>query len=414
MPFELLEDEISTQEQPSFLSEVGRQTGRTTLRAAETAAGLPGDILSLINDYISGPLTSKITGKETIPYEELGIAKALPTSQQLRKGHEKQFGEKIKPENKIEELGDELIETVTSIFSPGAAIKRGAGLLKGLGSATLKGIGAITAKEVVKNLTADEKKGSYAKLGALTLLSFIDKKGAAKAIGEGYEPLSQRVTQLNPVNANFLENNLNSLKSKMLKGTQAPSEKFIIDEVDAVLQKIKNGKISPEELWASKRSLNEKMTNLLFSTPEKAAQQRARKLSQVISHDLDDTLALTKSQDPKFFKDLKAWNHAYKTVADSNFIARWAEKNINLAGVSPHVAMLYGIPIAKTVGAAAIPYTTGKIVYRIMKDPKLAKHYMGSLAAATAEDASTFNKELRILDKEIKKKEKSDRFILVD
>lgn len=414
MVFELMEEEVQEQPEQSFLEETGRHAGRTALRVGETIAGLPGDIFSLINDYISGPLTSKITGEETIPYEKLEFAKILPTSQQLKKGHEKQFGESIKPENKIEKLGDELTETVTSIFSPGAAIKKGVGLGKTLVNSTLKGIGAIAAKEAVQDLTANEQKGSYAKLGALALLSLMDKKGAAKAIADGYKPLAERVTQLNPVNARALETNLNSLKNKMLKGTLAPSEKFIVDEVDEILKKIKNGQITPEELWASKRSLNEKMTKMLFEIPEKVTQQRARKLSHVISKQLDEGLALTKAQDPKFYKELKSWNQAYGAVAQSNFIARWAEKNLKFTPLNYHLSQLFGLPGVKTASAAVVPYSATKIAYRMMKSPKLAKHYMKVLAAAAAEDASTFNKEFKKLDQNLSQENKKDRFELID
>jgi hypothetical protein len=414
MPFTLLDDDpTQPEEEPSFVQEALRHAGRTAVRVGEQVAGYPGDILSLVNEYISGPPTAALTGKEQIPYEELGISSILPTSEQLRKGHEKQFGESVKPKNKIESFGDDVIGTATSIFSPGGLIKKGVALGKGMATALFKSIGAHTAKEAVKDWTGSDKKGAMAHLGALTLLSFVDKKGAAKAISDGYKPLEARAAQLMPVPATKLENSLNNLKSKVSKGTLAPSEKFIVDEVDAVLSKIKRGQITPEEAWASKRSLNEKLSSVLYQTPGKS-QPRARKLASEISHELDNALKLTEKQDPKFYKELKGWNSAYKAVADSNLVSRWVEKNLKHTPVTTGLLHMFGGPAASTLGVAAVPYFGMKVAYRVAKSPKLLAHYSKALAAAAAEDAVSFDRQLKLMDKELQNEEKKSKFSLID
>lgn len=413
MAFELLREQIPETEEPSLGQEIKRHAGRTAARIGENIAGAPGDILSLINEYIAGPAATAITGEEQIPYEELEISKVLPTSEKLKAGHEKEFGEAVKPQNKVESFFDDVVSTATSIFSPGATLKRGVGLGKNVLSSLFKSVGAHTAKETVKDFTGSEEKGVAAQIGALTLLSFIDKKGAAKAISEGYKPLEARAASLLPVSANKLENTLSNLKSKMQKGTQAPSEKFIIDEVDAVLDKIKNGKITPEEAWASKRSLNEKLSKVLFDTPYKS-QPRARKLASIIGSELDDALALTKSQDPSFYKDLKGWNTAYKAMADSNVVSKWVEKNLKYTPMSVGLLNMFGGTIGAVAGTAALPYQAIKTSYRIAKSPKLASHYSKALGLAFSEDAVSFNKQLKLLDKEIQNDENKDRWKIVD
>lgn len=410
MPYELISDEPLADEK-SYGSEALRHTSRTASRIGEQAAGFPGDILSLINDYIAGPSVSGFTGNEPIPYEELGISGFLPTSGQLRKKHEAAAGEYVKPQNKVEKFTDDLFSDATSLFLPG---KKGTGILKSGGAALAKSVGANLAKEQVKDLTGDEKKGAYAHLGTLALLSFIDKPGAAKAISEGFKPLESRVTQLSPVSASKLESSLNNLKSKMMKGTQAPSEKFVIDEIDAVLSKIKGGKITPEEAWAAKRSLNEKLAKVLFEMPQKGTQVRARALATQISHELDDALKLTQKQDPKFYKDLKAWNKAYGTMAESNVVSRWVENNLKYSPVTAGLLHAFGSPIGTSTAGAIVPYQIGKVIYRMATSPKLAQHYAKTMALAGVQDARAFNKQLKILDQEIQKEEKKDRFILVD
>lgn len=414
MPYELMEDTPVMQEpqEPSFGQEALRHAGRTALRVGEQVAGFPGDILSLVHEYISGPLAKKTMGEEQRPYEELPISSILPSSEQFRKGHEKQFGEAVKPKNDIEKASDEIFSTATSIFTPGGFAK-GFKFGKGIVNSLLKSIGAHSAKEMIKDWTGSEKKGAMAHLGALTLLSFIDKKGAAKAIGEGYKPLEKRATELLPVSANKLESSLSNLKSKMMKGTQAPSEKFIIDEVDAVLSKIKEGKITPEEAWASKRSLNEKLSSILYQTAGKS-QPRAKKLASIISHELDDALSQTKAQDPNFYKELKSWNTAYKVLSDSNFVSKWVEKNLKHTPVSAGLIHMFGGPIGTVAGVAAAPYQGIKLAYRFAKSPKLASHYSKALAMAAAEDSISFNREIKLLDNELKKEEKKDKFILMD
>lgn len=410
MPFELYEDDVQQQNAPeeSFGSEAIRHIGRTATRIGEQIAGTPGDILSLINEYIAAPVASKITGGKEIPYEELGISSLLPTSQTLQKGHEKELGESVKPKNKVEGFFDDVFRTATSLFSPGAVIKKGSGVLKGIGASLFKSTGAHLAKEATEDLTADEKKGTYAHLGALSLLSFLDKKGAAKAISEGYKPLEQKARQMAPLNANLLETNLNNLKSKMKKGTLAPSEKFVVDEVDAVLDKIKNGTITAEEAWASKRSLNEKLAELHYENP------RARVLAKGINAELKEVLYETEKQDPKFFKELKAWDKAYQTVAESKIVSKWVEKNVKYAPVAAPLLKLFGSSIGTVASGSVLPYQALKVAYRIAKSPKLASHYSKSLAAAVAEDSISFNRELKKLDQALQKENKKDQWEPID
>lgn len=410
MPFELLPEEVSPESSESFGSQALRGSARTASRIGEQIAGAPGDIFSLINDFIAKPAVESITGKPGVSYEETLLGKILPTTFEHRKRTTQTIGKTIEPQNKLEKFFDDLVTDATSVFLPG----KKTGIAKSIGSSLFKSFGANVSKEAVQDLTSDEKKGALAHMGALGLLSIIDKKSAAQAISEGYKPLEAKVSKLLPVSANKLETNLNNLKSKMQKGTQAPSEQFIIDEVDKVLGKVKDGKITPEEAWASKRSLNEKITDVLYNIKKKDHQKRARKLASVISHELDDTLALTQKQDPKFYKDLKSWNTAFKTVADSNLISRWIENNMKYSPLSIGLLHVIGSPVfTKGTAGLLLPYEASKVLYRISKSRKLAKHYSKVISLAAAENAPAFNHQLKILDKELQKEEKKDRFELL-
>lgn len=411
MPFELLPEEAPQDNSESFLSTIGRGVARTTARVGEQIAGAPGDIFSLINDYIARPAVEFATGEKGVPYEETLLGKVLPTTEQHRKATTAAIGKYIEPQNKIEKFMDEVIQDATALGIPGLkAGKLGKTAFRSLAKST----GANVLGDLAKDITADEKKGAYTKLGSLFLFSLFDKPRAAKAISELYKPLEKKVQNLRPVNATGLEAELQNLRSKVTKGTVAPSEKFVVDEVDALLSKIKNGKITPEEAWASKRSLNEKLSKILFDIPEKTDQARARKLAGNISGYLDNVLKETAKQDPKFYKDLKATNKAFGTIAESNWVSRSLEKNLKYNPVTAGLIHLFHGPIGTAVGVAAFPYAATKVLYRISKSPELAKYYIKTISAAAREDSIVMNEELKKLDKALQKHEKKDTFILID
>jgi hypothetical protein len=411
MPFQLLPEEAPPEQEESFLSTVGRGAARTALRVGEQVAGFPGDIFSLVNEFIAKPATEAITGKPGASYEETPLGKILPPTSEHRKATKKAFGGYTEPQNKIEKFIDEVSQDATAIALPGL---KGAKLGKTAFSSLAKATGAATLGEVAKDITADEKKGAYTKLGSLFLFSLFDKPRAAKAVSELYKPVANKVGNLSPVNASALENNLQNLKTKLSKGTMAPSEKFVIDEADAILGKIKNGTITPEEAWATKRSLNEKLSNILFNIPKKADQARARKLAQTVLTDLDNVLKQTAKQDPKFYKDLKAADRAFGTISKSNLMSNFIERNMKYTPLTSGLAHLFQGSLGSGVATAVIPYEIGKVLYRITNSKELAKHYGKVLSAAEAENAIIMNRELMKLDNAMQKQEKKDRFVLID
>lgn len=410
MPFELISDEAPQEESESLLSQAGRGIARTTSRVAEQAVGLPGDIFSLINEYIARPIAEKVTGGSA-PYEETLLGKLLPTTESHKGASERAFGETVKPQNDYEKFIDEVVQDATAIAVPGfGQAKKGKTALKALAISTA----ANSVGDLAQDLSSDEKTGAYAKLGSLMMLSLLDKPAAAESISRLYKPLQEKASSLASVNAEPLSRNLNILKNKMTKGTIAPSEKFIIDEVDAILPKIQNGKIRPEELWATKRSLNEKLSKILYDIPEKATQQRARKLAKGIQKDLSDTLKETAKQDPKFYKDLKAADKAFAVVAKSNLASRYIENNLKYNPMTAGLLHIFGSGAAKVAGPVLLPYQVGKVFYRISKSPILAKHYAKVVGAAASEDAAILNREMMKLDQGLQKETKKDRFEFID
>jgi hypothetical protein len=215
----------------------------------------------------------------------------------------------------------------------------------------------------------------------------------------------------------------------MSKGTIAPSEKFVIDEVDAVLGKVKNGQIPVEEAWAAKRSLNEKLNQHLFQNPEKAAQARARKLASGIQHELSSVIDDYGSKHPSFGKPFKEAEEAFGTIAKSKFITRFIDKNLKYSPATSGIMHLFGSGLGHAVvgaGASAIgsglgggataaaAYPVAQLAYRVSKSPVLRKHYLNTVKAASIEDAAVFNKELQRLDEAFQKEQKKDKFKIIE
>ena len=104
MPYQLLDEEEPEYGYKEFGKDVQRNIVRQGSNIATRAIGLPGDILSLVNEYIAKPVAKHVFGQEPAEYEDTFLGKAIPTTETHRKGVEGATGEYLKPKNKIEEF----------------------------------------------------------------------------------------------------------------------------------------------------------------------------------------------------------------------------------------------------------------------------------------------------------------------
>ena len=440
MTFRLLPEEPIEKPEKSSLKKIGQKAAEIARPYARTAtnlvalgAGLPGDIASFLNDFVAAPISSAVTGQEKVPYSETTIGKLLPTSTQTKESLRSISPEYLSPKGKGEEFVDTLIEDTALLFSPSKTkipFVRSASNAKKLLSSFTTSLGANLVGKGIEDISGGNKeRGALTKAGALFTLSLINKPKAAQLASDLYKQAESALPPGAMVNASKLEKGLTGLKEKMTKGTIAPSEKFVIDEVDAVLGKIKNGKIPVEEAWAAKRSLNEKLNQHLFQNPEKGAQARARKLASGIQHELGTVIDDYGSNHPKFGLPFKNAEEAFGTIAKSKFITRFIDKNLKYSPLTSGIMHLFGSGLGSAVagaGASAIgaglsggaavaaAYPATQLAYRISKSPTLRKHYLNTIKAASAEDAILFNKELQRLDESIQKEQKRDKYRIIE
>ncbi len=413
MSYSFIDDPIEDSHDEGIGAKTARNTARQISNIGTRAVGLPGDILSLVNDFIAKPASEAISGKKGTPYEQTFLGKAIPTTETHRKGVENVAGDYLKPRNEIERWGDDVIEDAAMILNPTQLIKGGAKLLNKSAKSLFKSIGANLAGESTKQISGSDEAGALTKAGSIFMLSLLDQEGAAKQIAKLYNQAEQNLPSGATTSAKKLQTNLNGLKKSVTKGRPAknlaPSEKFVVDAVNKVENLIQNGKIKVDQSWAQKKSLNEDLQKLYEITPNKKDQIRARGLAKQINGMLNETIHDYGKTNPKFLKPYKDADQAFGTIAKSNIMARWAEKNIKQSPMTSGLIHLVlgplGIGAATAFGGLYAPYQAGKLSYRIAQSPTLAKIYGNTVKAAAKEDSVLFNKYLKQLDDAMQKEE---------
>lgn len=413
MPYELLEEEDPSEE--SFLKGVARQPARTASNLATRAIGLPGDVLSLVNEFIARPTQKLFTGQKGVPYEETLLGKAIPTTETHRKGLEEHTGEFLKPQNKVEQFADDLIEDTALMLNPFA---KGAQIAKAIPKKFAIAVGGNVAKDALKDMGAPESASNWAKMGTLFFLSFFDKPGAAKELSKLYKQAETSLPEGASVNAERLMGNLDNLEKTITKGRPrsnvAPSEKFVLDEIDKITDVVDKGKASVDKLWAQKRSLNEALEKQLFETPTKQAQGRARKLAKQLTGWMNQELSEYGNKNPAFGKPFKAAEEGFGVMAKSNAFSNFIEKNLKYTPATSGLLHMFGGQIGGALSKVVIPYHLGKLGYRVANSKTLRDHYLRTLKAVSSENAAVFNKELQSFDEAIQEEESKDRYEFVD
>lgn len=418
-------------QEPSTLQEAGRHAARGLSRGAETALGFFGDLrdFSQFAGEWLGEKGRKLLGKPDLSEEQkqelrehlrkestegpLGFlgkaAEALPTSKDIRENVTKPLtGEFLEPQSPKEKLADSFVQDTVSLFLPGPKGK--AGLAKSIGIAGA----ANAAHEGVKSLGRSEGEQDAAKMGTLFLLSLMGRngyRGAEKYVGEIYNKAEQAIPAGATTDATKLATNLTNLKTKMQKGTLAPSEQFVINEVDAVLAKIQNGQIPVDEAWAATRSLNEKLQEFVFKNPKQSVNARARKLADTIKNDLNETIADYGQTNPEFYKSFKDAQQGFATIAKSRQISDFIGQQAKVYGPHSLVGFIAtaihnpGLAVSTVQGGlgGGVLLKSGELMYRIGKSPVLRKHYLNVLKDAAAQDAVALHKNFEALERDAKK-----------
>ncbi len=418
MPYELVEDTQDT-ENPilGYGKEFGRHASRTASNLATQAIGLPGDIFSLINEFIAKPVSEKITGQKGLSYEETLLGKAIPTTETHRKNIESVSGEYLKPKNKIEQFAGDVVDDAAMLLNPIKAVKTGAKVGGKVFKSLAKSLGANIAGETTKQVSNSDTAGNLTKAGSLFLLSLMDQESAAKQVGKLYSKAESHLPDTAKTSAKGLTKQIDVLENKITKkrpreNLSAP-EIFVVSQIDKIRRLVQNGEINIQQAIAQKRSLNKELGTLYKEVPGHTDQKTVKNMAKQLTGFLNGTIENYGKTNPKFYGPYKNADQAFGTLASSNFISKWVENNVVQHPITSGLMHLFG-PVGTGAAVAAVPYQATKLTYRVAKSPTLAKIYAQTVKAAAQEDAVLFNKYLKQLDEEVQKDENEDRYEFID
>lgn len=425
MVFVLEESETEEETTPQKL---GRNIARSGARAVESLGGIGGDLLSLISQGVEkggkalGVPEEVIEKGKTIG-KSLSPLGGLPTSEEIKeKFSERLGGEYLKPQSSGEEFSDEIVGDAAQLLLPiKGKIPFGKQLLKHTLRALGTAAGANSAASIAGALGAEEKGKTATKLGSMLLMGALGRGSPKKYVGNLYKEAEEAIKGAPRVPTHDLRAGIREIERGLRKGLKAPSEKAVLSKIKELNKKMARGTIGVDELWASKRSLNEEMAKALFESPSKGAKARAKNLFKSVNKKINTELDKYAKDNPAFGKAYKSAEEGFAALAQSELLGNFIRNN---AKYSPNSILLYplihafpGTSAAAAAGGAGA-YKGAQLAYRLAKSKALRTHYKNVLKAAAQGNSGAMNNNLKKMDEELSKqpKDKSSagRFILED
>ncbi len=400
-----------------FVERFPTNVSRSSLRILETGMGIPRDLASVGEipaEYLVqglekagiGKAPRKLfeTAKKYAPYQ------LLPSSKRLRDFSKSLFGEHFEPKSKGEEFSDEVSSDFASLIfpMPGSQLKP----LRSL----FTSIGANVAGEGAKEMGLGDI-GKYLTKGGVTLASALFKpKGAEEVISNLYNDTKNLLPANAAIGSKELENELIAMKGQMqIGGNIGHSSTAAENSIDAILQRVSNGKISIEDLTRARTKLGEVSETLWETVKDRRYLKTARRNVQKVMKTLDKTIDTYGKKNPEWLSSYRAANHANAIMEQSkkvsNLISKYAGK-ISKATAAYFGAehLVPGVPSligAQTVAPVAVGYATLKaseLMYRLAKDKNLRNYYINVLKSALQDDAPALTKNLKNMDEYVKAK----------
>lgn len=383
--YELLDDNIPTSQSESYAKSALRNVVRGGLKAGEAVVGLPGDIAQTALNI--GELGARGQAQFFNKQRAEKTPPQLPfTSEKLHEVAEKTLGKilpegYLKPQGTKEELFDEFLSDVAVLAAPG---KARVPFVKALGRAGLGQAASFIAKE----LGFGKGTQTGAKIIAMTLPSLTGGRTAlqqkkTQAYKEAKSSLPDKA-----IKGSNISNELDKLISNV-KGRDLRDKSQVIERLEGFKNKIKDGKITPQEIWDSKVELNDWLENTDFS-----------KLGQHYIEEARD-LALKELEhygkgNPKFRTNFKLGEEIHRGLEENSQLTKFLKKYVRLDSVKNPLtkAVLYGATYHKgpgtiigAAGSAIGARELSEFVDFIKNSPE-ARKYLGKITTAALKDNS--------------------------
>lgn len=408
-------------EKPSIGSEVTRHGVRSASRVAETALGLPGDVVRLLQVGIGkglGKLTgnklleeSILQGPSSISSDEF-TPENIPSSSELRQGSEEVSRGFTAPQSPEEEFSDEVISDLTSLALP---LGKTPSFLKTLGIA----VGSNLAKLEAEQLGADEKGQAATKLGSMFLIGLINRKNANDFVKNLYENARSKIPQGTMLPAENLLKDLGKVETEISKGISTSSKEQVVKAINDLQKKAAGGAIPAEDLVQSYHDVNEIMSSKrlfdeLSKTERKVLKTRFDKFKGAVSKSVADY----GKYNPEFYDAWKSANEGFGAIQQSKKVSQMLGKVLkvkNALYASPALMAFHYFHPATIPSLIQNPYILGgaaatagalkgsELLYRIGKSPTLRKHYMNVINDSLKDNVKGASRNLLALDKDLKK-----------
>lgn len=438
---EIVQKSSRNNPQDESWGDFGLRTGaRTLARGIESIAGLPGDIVSSLQsglNYLTGtsiPSTEEkrqkekaidkrqqelkakgekeeLTFPEFIEYikpnvlkKGLGEGELLPTSQAIKEKITKPLtGEHLEPRGKGEKFYDDVISDLSTLALP---IKGKAPFIKAAATA----LGANTASWLAKEAGAGPLGQAGAKMATVIGSNMIGfRRNMIKKQDQLYDIAENVLKPTDVGDATKLNDAIKDISN--LKPGHRRIKDFLAPHIEDISKDIHKNKISIQNTWEIKKSLNNVLKNA--EVDKEFAKEVVPYIKRLVGE--------TKNILDNFGKNNKAFGQPFKIAEDihtglnqASSINKFLQKTINPNVLSNSAAkiLIFGGPFAKAglpglAKAAAVGYTAkhGVRAFEFLKNSKEAQKEMGKLiAAAVSKSAPLVAKHATNLDKIANKK----------
>lgn len=390
--------------------DIERQQARMTSRGLETIGGTIGDLRDFTKSLLPESLGKGLFG---------AVGELFPTSKELKEKSQEITKGYTTPKNELEKFGDELIEDVTSMASPGAGKYN---LARNIGIPIV----ANLAKEGVKYTGLNEGNQAASKVGTMLALDLIMHRngGAKKFASSLFGKAESTIPKGQSILAKDLDKELMVLENEFKKGGAATSTAKALEKISEIRSDINkgNGKIDVSNLYQYRPKINELISELGgfdFKVNPSIRKKAISNLQSVKDKVINKLNSYGKHLNPEFSKYYQPANEAYAVYENSNKIVKALEKSIGtlrsggakiLFGLGAPSAISTVLPgLAKTAAPIAIPLAIGykgfKILNRVKNSPTLRKYYGDILTKTLAGNIPEATRNLKKLDNELLKEE---------
>ncbi len=393
-------DQITFEPPPTRLSEVGRHTARTGARIGEALAGLPGDIGRLLQTGAEavGVQAAKVREKTGLaPLKVTTAPPGVPGSQELKELSTKIFGETVLPQSPTEAFLDEIVGDAAVLAIP---VKGKIPFIRAIGTAIAANLGAKAAEK----LGLGEKGQAVAKLGSFFLAGLTGRGTVKKYWKEQYRLADEAIPSNAKVTTFRLERKLDHLSGELEKGISTPSKIFVKTPLKKIRKKIKKGAVKVEELVQFKKDINELRGTLYKDLTGKQSIKYAQGKINDLSGLIDSEIAAYGKENPVMLKHYRNANEAYAGFHQSKRMGRWINRQLKGIG-KPALFILEGMfpKLIPASGVAFVGLKAGEMITRVMRNPTLRRFYGNLVKDAVKENTGGFIKNLRAMEKELKK-----------